>query len=615
MLGLDEPVKEGEPPTLSYLLSGDGRTAIDIDTLTFMDTADGHAQTWQAVFVLPADAGLNNAETLKFIYSAVDDLDNVSNKVSVDNAFQIYQGDLPPLEAPTGLTGVSMPAGKISLTWNAVDSAAGYLVYRMPPGQIQLSRLTTLDTTQYTDQPDQEGTYTYAVASLRSVNGQEAESGQSASVEVESDATAPGVPTGLTLALTPQGILAQWTEPALAETVTYTLYRADAAKISSVEDLGAVHTDIQGAQSLDTTPSETHHYYVVTAVDPAGNESAPSEPGYLDFELLPVQTLTVTRSGQNAPVIAWTHTGSSITGYDIYLGPLDNLVKLNSERLTQSSFTDTGYDGRQRQYTVVAVNHNDVPSLGRSIVLPVLGMDLPGDAVLKRGLMNRLEYTVTNSGTSAVEKAVLKVTAQGREHASQTFGIDPGESQTVPVVIGGYSDLPDMVSLVSAIEITPNDGETVRIENQADIKVGTGMFLLTFTNDELVRGTKGEIVFTLENTGDEQIEIITARSNGRPSADITLYLSDEDGNILSTGTYTQVYGSNVVNLYNGGTIARINPGETLGLSMKHLTRKNIPCPRAFMWIRAIRFPNLAPERPKPSLSPCGPIIQPMKTPL
>ena len=28
--------------------------------------------------------------------------------------------------------------------------------------------------------------------------------------------------------------------------------------------------------------------------------------------------------------------------------------------------------------------------------------------------------------------------------------------------------------------------------------------------------------------------------------------------------------------------------------MKHLTRKNIPCPRAFMWIRAIRFPNLCP---------------------
>ncbi len=299
-----------------------------------------------------------------------------------------------------------------------------------------------------------------------------------------------------------------------------------------------------------------------TAVDPAGNESAPSEPAYLDFELLPVQTLTVTRSGQDDPVIAWTHTGSSITGYDIYLGPSDNLVKLNSERLTQSSFTDTGYDGSERQYTVVAVNHNNVPSLGRSIVLPVLSMDLPGDAVLKRGLMNRLEYTVANSGTSAVDRAVLKVTAQGREHVSQTFGIDPGASQTIPVVIGGYSDLPDMVSLASAIEISPNDRETVRIENQAEIEAGTGMLLLTFTNDELVRGTQGEIVFTLENTGDEQIEIITAQSNGRPSADITLYLSDKDGNVLSTGTYTQVYGSNVVNLYNGGTIARINPGET-----------------------------------------------------
>ncbi len=64
-----------------------------------------------------------------------------SNKASDDNAFQIYQGDLPPLEAPAGLAGVSMPAGKISLTWNAVDSAAGYVEYRMAPGQVQLSPL------------------------------------------------------------------------------------------------------------------------------------------------------------------------------------------------------------------------------------------------------------------------------------------------------------------------------------------------------------------------------------------------------------------------------------------------------------------------------------------
>jgi tetratricopeptide (TPR) repeat protein len=51
----------------------------------------GEAEAWQLTFFLPADAGLDGAETLSFIYRGIDDLDNVSTKIAAENQFQIFQ--------------------------------------------------------------------------------------------------------------------------------------------------------------------------------------------------------------------------------------------------------------------------------------------------------------------------------------------------------------------------------------------------------------------------------------------------------------------------------------------------------------------------------------------
>ena len=562
VLGLSEPVKSGDTPDLAYLLSGAGRNPVPIDTIGSIATASGHAETWQAVFTLPADAGLAEAETLEFIYSAVDDLDNISDRITAANAFQVYQGDLPPLEAPTGLQGVSLPAGRIRLTWSPVEQAVGYVLYRQAPGESELSLLMSLETvTEYIDEPSEDGTYFYAIASVRSENGQQAESGMSAPVDVASDATAPGIPTDLSLALIAQGIQAIWTAPAFTETITYSLYRSNSTEITSVDGLTPVLTGIKETTAIDPQPSETDHCYVVTAVDDADNESAPSNSFYLNFELLPVGDLSVVKVDEENPVISWNHSGTGIAGFDFYLGPEGDTTKINAALLTEDSFTDSGYDGNERRYTVVVLDESNQESLGRSILLPLVRADLPEGAGLKRGIMNRLEFTVTNSGTTPIEQAHLQVMVEGYEHVSEEFSVAAGQSQVVPVVIGGYNDLPDIASLTTVIEITPNAGETVRIEENGDIEVGTGMLSLIFTNDEFVRGTLGEIVFNLENTGDEQIEIVTAEYGGTASADITLYLSDDEGNVLSTGTYTQILGSNVVTLANGRTLTRIEPGE------------------------------------------------------
>ena len=134
---------------------------------------------------------------------------------SADNLFQVYQGELPPLETPQGLTAAALPEGKIRLTWNAVDEAVGYQLYRKAPGESELTEYQRLDLVEaYTDPTAVDGAYAYAVASIRRENDQETVSGQSAAVTVMSDSVAPGAPANLALELVANGIKAEWSAAA-----------------------------------------------------------------------------------------------------------------------------------------------------------------------------------------------------------------------------------------------------------------------------------------------------------------------------------------------------------------------------------------------------------------
>jgi|GEM_PF-3842466 len=98
-IGLNEAVADGSAPLLDYLLSGPGLTAVSIPVLTQITAEAGDAQTWQAAFQLPADAGQLQVETLQFVQSSEDNLGNAGDCVLASNHFQVYQGDLPPLAA------------------------------------------------------------------------------------------------------------------------------------------------------------------------------------------------------------------------------------------------------------------------------------------------------------------------------------------------------------------------------------------------------------------------------------------------------------------------------------------------------------------------------------
>ena len=435
-IGLTEAVKPGATPTTTYLLSGQGRSAIPISSLTQVSAQTGEAQAWQGAFTLPADAGKGTPESFSFSYSGVDDLDNLSRKISCPNLFQVYQGVLPPLGAPEGLKAQALPGGRVKLTWKAVEGVVGYELFRKAPGAAELTAYQRLGTVlEYVDTASPDGTYAYAVSSIRQENAEESMSGASAPVEVTSDSVAPPAPTNLVLTLMGSGIKADWQAPAVSEPVTYSLYRANLAEITSVEGRTPILSGIAATTALDSQPSPTEHCYVACAVDGAGNVSAPSNSFYLNFGLLPVSSVTVIQQETSAPSLSWTHSSGAIAGYNLFLGPDAKRVKLNQVLLTTPAYTDTGYAGDERHYTVSAVDGNGEESVGRSVTLPIVQAKLADGAKINRGVMNRIEYTVESRSSARLENVKLKVRVEGHEHTSASFAVDPGSS--VPVSVAG----------------------------------------------------------------------------------------------------------------------------------------------------------------------------------
>ncbi|MDX9762929.1 MAG: fibronectin type III domain-containing protein, partial [Desulfomonilia bacterium] len=562
-IGLNDHVKEGAVPSLTYLLSQEGRVSVPVGTLVEIPAEGSDIETWQGTFTLPADAGLAQAEAIRFTCVCTDDLDNVTSRLVPGN-FQVYQGDLPPLDAPAELTARPLPEGDIELKWSEVKGAVAYQLYRKAPGEQELTGHLRVNTgLEVIDSPYIDGTYTYAVASIHQANGQESKSGMSNTVVVASDSTPPGIPRNLSLLLNSDGIHAGWEAPAIIEDLTYELYRSSGTYIPSISGLTPILTGIETTSAIDPTPSPDDHCYVVVAVDAAGNRSLPSDSAYLNFALLPVSSLKVVRNEDDAPVITWTHPGGNVVGYNLYIGPEANRIKINNEPMAQLIYTDTGYTGVERVYTVMAEDANNVQSLGRSITLSDISAVMSESSSVRRGIMNRVEYVVENLSAAEVKNARLHALIMGRDHVSESFAIGAGQSVTVPVIVGGYADLMDIENLATTIAITPKEGELVEIVHSESIQVGDAVMVVQLFNEEFTRGGAGKVTFSFQNTSEGEIEIVTAEKNGgSPSSELIFHLVDDDGNVLSTASYKQVFGAGAVTLTSGVTVVRVPAGFT-----------------------------------------------------
>jgi large repetitive protein len=550
-----EPIKTGEPPVIRYLLSGPARAPAAVTGLTLLSPT-----TWGGSFTLPADAGAGGPELLSFSHQSKDNIDNLSTRVAGANRYQIYQGDLPPVAVPFGLTAVARPLGKVELAWQSVAEAEAYQIYRQGPADALPQPLPRVAGTELTDQTPIDGEYSYAVASVRRANNDESLSGASAAVTVRSSRLAPGAPQNLVLQLSGTGIQATWQAPLNSTVASYNIYRAATTTITAIDGLSPLRGNIRSPAFVDADPSPTAAAYVVTALDEAGNESAISNSAYLNAELLPVGNLQVEQIGNALPTLTWTASRRGAVGYNVYVGPEASRIKLNTGLLTQLNFTDTGFTSGERRYTVSAVDANDV-ELARSVVLPAISAQLAGGLPIKRGIMNRVLVQITNTSAASVEQARVIIRAAEVDHKSELLALAPNETRMVPVIVGGYDTLTSSSPLVVGIESVPNEGELIRVARSTTAEVIDGALVVGLTTDAFVRGGTGKVRLSVENTSEVDIELLTATSNGQgPSNELRFRLTDVDGNVLATQPYQQVFGASVVTLTSGQTVARIPAG-------------------------------------------------------
>ena len=240
-IGLSEDVRDGDSPELFFTVED----SLSVPSEVVLNHDSGNV--WTGSFVAPPQAGQAGPETIVFTYQSIDGLGNAGTTILGQSRFQIYQGDLPPLDVPQGLTAEALPGGEVRLQWLPVDGAADYQLYRQGPGEPQLSALTrTGGATIRQDDTETDGTYVYAVASVRSVNASEAVSDTSDTVSVEADSVSPDPPENLQLDLQADGIHASWSPAAGEIPASYNLYRSDQLEMTSVEGLTPVLSENRG---------------------------------------------------------------------------------------------------------------------------------------------------------------------------------------------------------------------------------------------------------------------------------------------------------------------------------------------------------------------------------
>ena len=552
-------------PTVQALLSGPGRSPQMLNGLVSVDPT-----TWTSSFTLPSDAGLAAPETLTFSFQAQDVVGNVSTQVLASNRFQVYQGQLPPLDVPQGFTAQAIPGGKVNLAWAPVDGAASYQVYRQAQGQASLLPLTNPAGNHYTDLTPQDGSFAYAVASVRHANGQQAVSGPSPSVTVAASATAPGAPQNLTLQLTGQGIVALWQAPSSGKVASYNLYRAGGSSITSITGLSPNQTGILAPQAVDANPSPTQSAYVVTALDAVGNESVISNSAYLNASLLPVTNFEIDQIGTASPVLSWNAPNSTVAGYQVFADVIPGaaLTPLTASPITALNFTDTSYTGGGRNYTVSSVDAFGA-EMPNSLLLPSVQASVVGGLPIQRGVMNSLQVQVANQSASpltnvsvVIHLPIDQAATQFQDFTSASFNLDANQTRQATVVVGGYATLPSTVQAQVSVVIAPNAGERVKIANTQALNVVDSSLTVGMSTASFTRGGTGSLKLNIENTSDVEIELLTATNNGQnDSTELRFKLLDADGNVLATLPFRQTQGADIVSLNNGMTVARI-PGHS-----------------------------------------------------
>ena len=270
-------------PTGLVATAGDGQVSLDWDDNAEGDldgysvkraTSSGGPYSTIATGVSVSaytDTTVTNDTTYFYVVSAVDTSANESADSSEVSATPT---DTTPPAAPTGLVATAGD-GQVSLDWddNAEADLDGYNMKRATSSGGPYSTIATgVSVSAYTDTTvTNDTTYFYVVSAVDSSANESAESSEGSATPT--DTTPPAAPTGLVATSGDGQVSLDWDDNAEGDLDGYNVKRAT----SSGGPYSTIATGVSVSAYTDTTvTNDTTYFYVVSAVDTHGNESANS---------------------------------------------------------------------------------------------------------------------------------------------------------------------------------------------------------------------------------------------------------------------------------------------------------------------------------------------------
>jgi fibronectin type 3 domain-containing protein len=255
------------------------------------------------------------------------------------------------VSAPSPPTGLTARAGNqlTSLSWNASGGATGYHVKRATISGGPYTQLAAPTTTSDTDTGLTNDTPYYYVVSAVNSAGESANSSEVSATPT--GGSIPAVPTGLTATAGNTKVSLSWNASGGA-----TGYHVKRATIS-----GGPYTQVAAPTATGDTDTgltnDTPYYYVVSAVNSAGESANSSEVSATPTggSIPAVPTGLTATAGNTEVSLSWNASGGA-TGYHVKRATISGGPYTQIAAPTTTSDTDTGLTNGTYYYVVSAVN-------------------------------------------------------------------------------------------------------------------------------------------------------------------------------------------------------------------------------------------------------------------
>ena len=450
----------------------------------------------------------------------------VAAKTAANSAASSIVSRTCDLARPVVTVSNNAKSGKVCLTWDAVDGAEAYSVYRATSKGGLYTKMYTTSSTTYTNTTAEAGvTYYYKVVAVAAKSV--ANSASSSIVSRTCDLARPVV----TASNNPKSGKVCLTWNAVEGAEAYSVYRA------STKDGQYSKMYTTSNTTYTNTTAEvgvTYYYKVVAVAAKTAANSAPSSTVSRTCDLPQVKSVTGKLNQQGRPNLTWTPVEGAVA-YKVYRAETENGKYELMKTTTGTSYTNTkDIDGRSYYYYVVAVyentNGNSAPS---KIVKLIVNEDAPEDiAILYTNdvhtyIDNPLSYDVIAGIKKELEKKyeyVLLMDAGDHAQGTAYGSMDKGQTIVELMNTAGY----DLATLGNHEFDYGMDG-AMNIIDWADYSYISSNF---YHEKNGVVGKTVLPAYQLFDCGNETLAIVGITTPESFTKSTPAYFQDDNGNYI-----------------------------------------------------------------------------------